>query len=322
MTAPTPLARGVWGILATPFHGPDRAIDPGSFARQIEHYHRIGATGVVALGVFGEAAKLDADEQRVIVRTAVGAAGDLPVVVGLTGLSTAPVLAQARAAAEAAEGRLAGLMVQVNDADPDVVSTHLTTVHDGTGLGVVVQDYPATSGVRIAASSLLELVAATPSTVAIKAESPPTSVAVARLTAGTDVPVFGGLGGVGLIDELAAGAAGAMTGFSHSEGLVAAVEAYRVGGFAAARDAFAPWLPIANFEAQAGIQLALRKEILRRRGLIDDATIRRPGLELPSALAALLDQHLVAAAELLERDRPGVRRELRSGMQGPTWRRQ
>jgi len=300
MTAPAPLARGVWGILATPFHGPDRRVDTTSFARQIELYQRIGATGVVALGVFGEAAKLDADEQRAIVRTAFAAAGGLPVVVGLAGLSAAPVLAQARAAVDAADGQLAGLMVPVNDADPDVVAAHLTAVHDATGLGIVAQDYPATSGLRIAASTLLEVVAATPSTVAIKAESPPTSVAVSELAAGTDVPVFGGLGGVGLLDELAAGAAGAMTGFSHPEGLVAAVEAHRTGGFAAARDAFAPWLPLANFEAQAGIQLALRKEILRRRGIIDDAAIRRPGRELPGSLAPLLDQHLAAAAALLE----------------------
>ncbi len=299
MTVPAPLTRGVWGILATPFHGPDRAVDTGSFARQIELYQRIGATGVVALGVFGEAAKLNADEQGAIVRTAVATAGDLPVVVGLAGLSTAPVLAQARAAADAADGRLAGLMVQINDADPGVVTSHLTAVHDATGLGIVAQDYPATSGVRITTSALLEVVTATPSTVAIKAESPPTSVAIAELVAGADVPAFGGLGGVGLIDELTAGAAGAMTGFSHPEGLVAAIDAYRSGGFTAARAAFAPWLPIANFEAQAGIQLALRKEILGRRGIIDDASIRHPGRELPGSLAALLDQHLVAAAELL-----------------------
>ena len=162
MTAPAPLARGVWGILATPFHGPDRAVDTASFARQIQLYQRIGASGVVALGVFGEAAKLNTDEQRALVRTAIDTAGDLPVVVGLPGLSTAPVLDQARAVADASDGRLAGLMVQVNDTDPDIVTAHLTAVNDATGLGIVTQDYPATSGVRMSTSALLEVVAATP----------------------------------------------------------------------------------------------------------------------------------------------------------------
>jgi 4-hydroxy-tetrahydrodipicolinate synthase len=293
------LEPGVWGILATPFHGPDRRIDTASFTRQIELYGRIGAQGVVALGVFGEAAKLDGQEQRQIVEAAVTAGGDLPVVVGIPALATAPVVEQATAAAEAAEGRLAGLMVQVNAADPAVATAHLRAVHEATGIGLVVQDYPLSSGVRIGTSELLEVVAATPETVAIKAESPPTSIAIAGLVAGTDVPVFGGLGGVGLIDELAAGAAGAMTGFSHPEGLVAAIAAYRTGGFRAAREAFAPWLPIANFEAQVGVQLALRKEILRRRGLIDEAVIRQPGRSLPGSLEPLIQQHLDAAAALL-----------------------
>lgn len=302
MTSHEPLAAGVWGILATPFHGPDRAIDAASFARQVEQYRRLDATGVVALGVFGEAVKLDASEQRSIVETALVAADGLPVVVGLSSLSTAPAVEQARTAQDAADGRLAALMVQVNDADPDVAATHLRAVHEATGAGIVIQDYPLSSGVRIGAAALLRVVEACPFTVAIKAESPPTSVAIAELVAGTDVPVFGGLGGVGLLDELAAGAAGAMTGFSHPEGLVAAVTAYHDGGFAAAREAFLPWLPIANFEAQVGVQLALRKEILRRRGLIDEAVIRKPGRTLPASLEPLIQPHLDAVAPMLATD--------------------
>jgi 4-hydroxy-tetrahydrodipicolinate synthase len=293
-TMPTPLSPGVWGILATPFHGPDRAVDTRSFARQIQLYRDLDAAGVVALGVFGEAVKLDAAEQRTVVETAVAAAGDLPVVVGLPGLATAPVLEQARAAVAAADGHLAALMVQINDGDPEIAAAHLTAVHEATGIGIVAQDYPLSSGVRISAASLLDLVRRCDFVVAVKAEAPPTPPAIAELVAATDVPVFGGLGGVGLIDELAAGAAGAMTGFSHPEGLLAAVRAHQTGGFEAARDAFAPWLPLANFEAQAGVQLALRKEILHRRGVLDEPTIRRPGRDLPGSLVPLLDHHLAA----------------------------
>ena len=95
------------------------------------------------------------------------------------------------------------------------------------------------------------------------------------------MPVYGGLGGVGLLDELAAGAAGAMTGFSHPEGLQAALTAWADGGFRAAREAFAPWLPLVNFEAQPGVGLALRKEVLRRRGIIAESIVRPPAPKLP-----------------------------------------
>ena len=293
-TETTPLAPGVWGILATPFSGSDQALDLTSFARQIELYQRIGAKGVVALGVFGEAVKLDAAEQRAVIDASAEAASDLPVVVGLTTRSTAPAIEQAEAARAGLGDQLAGLMVQVSSPDPAVVTEHFHAIHDATGAGIVIQDYPLISSVHIGNDAMLEVIEACPFTAAVKAEAPPTPPAIAALTARCDAPVFGGLGGVGLIDELAAGAAGAMTGFSHPEGLIAAVEAYQQGGFDAAYEAFRPWLPLANFEGQAGIGLATRKEILRARGIIDDAGIRQPGRTFPESLRPILKQHLAA----------------------------
>jgi 4-hydroxy-tetrahydrodipicolinate synthase len=299
MTASTtPLERGVWGILATPFSGPQLDIDVASLHRQIELYREIGARGVVALGVFGEAGKLDAAEQRRVIEATGESAGGLGVVIGLTPLATAPAIAQARAACTGVGDDLTGVMVQVNAADPQVVVPHLRAIHEATGAGIVLQDYPRISGVHIAAEQLLEVLRSCPFVVAIKAEAPPTSTAVAALAADTTVPVFGGLGGVGLLDELAAGAAGAMTGFSHPEGLIAVVDAHQEGGFAAAREAFAPWLPIANFEGQEGIGLAIRKQILQQRGIIAEAGIRRPGRPFPEALRPLLQSHLAALQPL------------------------
>jgi 4-hydroxy-tetrahydrodipicolinate synthase len=204
------------------------------------------------------------------------------------------VLEEARLAREVAGDRLAAVMVQVNSPDPRTVATHLNAVHDATGAGIVVQDYPATSRVTIRTSDLVRAVRAVPSTVAVKAEAPPTPAAVAQLTAEVDVPVFGGLGGLGLLDELAAGAAGAMTGFSCPEGLIACVEAWRSGGYEAAREAYLPYLPLVNFEAQAGIGLALRKEAVRRRGLIMESGVRPPAAQLPESLIPQLERHLAA----------------------------
>ncbi|MGW0083105.1 dihydrodipicolinate synthase family protein [Streptomyces sp. NPDC003393] len=290
---PAHLAPGVWGVVATPFLGSALAVDEPSLARLVEHYERIGATGLTVLGVFGEAARLSAEERRAVLETVVDAV-DLPLVVGVTALATAPVLEEARLAREVAGDRLAAVMVQVNSPDPRTVAAHLNAVHDATGAGIVVQDYPATSRVTIRTSDLVRAVREVPSTVAVKAEAPPTPAAVAQLTAEVDVPVFGGLGGLGLLDELAAGAAGAMTGFSCPEGLIACVEAWRGGGYEAAREAYLPYLPLVNFEAQAGIGLALRKEAVRRRGLIMESGVRPPAAQLPESLIPQLERHLAA----------------------------
>jgi 4-hydroxy-tetrahydrodipicolinate synthase len=253
-----PLLPGLWGVLATPFRGEDRELDPKSLRREVRLFRDLPATGLVALGVFGEAAALDAAEQDRVVTMVRDERGELPIVVGLPARSTAQAVEQGLGAAAAAGDALAGLMVQVNGSDPATLARHLTAVHTATGAGIVVQDYPIATGVHITSAELIEAVAQCPFVVAIKSEAPPTCPAVAELTAGTTVPVFGGLGGVGLLDELAAGAAGAMTGFSHPEGLLDALRGWDEGGMRAARAAFQRWLPLVNFEAQARVELAIR----------------------------------------------------------------
>ncbi|WP_104168573.1 dihydrodipicolinate synthase family protein [Arthrobacter sp. SX1312] len=295
MTEPIPhLSPGLWGVLATPFSGPEFAVDTASLRREVQLYTALPATGMVVLGVFGEGASLTAAEQSLIVRTVAEEAGSTPLVVGLSARTTAVAIEQASTAVEAAGGNLAALMVQANTGDPDMLSAHLTAIHRATGAGIVLQDYPVASGVKISAEQILRVLEKCDFIVAVKSEAPPTASAIAKLTSSTNVPVYGGLGGVGLLDELAAGAAGAMTGFSHPEGLQIALTAFADGGFPAARDAFAPWLPLANFEGQPGVGLALRKEILRRRGIIADASVRPPSPSLPRELADLIDAHLDA----------------------------
>lgn len=287
------LQRGVWGVVATPFAGSTFDVDEQSLARLVEHYDKAGVTGLTVLGVFGEAAQLSSEERRTVLETVVDAV-ELPLVVGATSLGTAPVVEEVRLAREVAGDRLAGAMVQVNSADPHVLAAHLRAVHEATGAGLVVQDYPLASGVSIGTEALLAALRGLEFVVAVKAEAPPTPVSVAALTAALDVPVFGGLGGLGLLDELACGAAGAMTGFSFPEGLIACVRAWHEGGYEAAREAWLPYLPLVNFEQQARVALAIRKECLRQRGLFLESSVRPPAASLPPALHEQLKRHLAA----------------------------
>jgi 4-hydroxy-tetrahydrodipicolinate synthase len=284
------LDRGLWVVLASPFDD-DLALDAASLERQLALADSVSAQGVVALGVFGEADALTRAEQQEVVRTVT--ASDLPVVLGLSARTTAAAVDQAQSCLEAAQRPPRALMVQVNSPRADVLGAHLTAIHEATGVPVVVQDYPAASGVTVAADVLVEVVRACAGFVAaVKAESAPTPPAIAALTAAVATPVYGGLGGVGLVDELGCGAAGAMTGMSHPEGLRATIDAHDTGGFAAAHRAWAPWLPLANFEGQLRIGLAIRKEVLRRRGVLTTGRVRPPAATLPPPLVPLLEQHL------------------------------
>jgi 4-hydroxy-tetrahydrodipicolinate synthase len=287
-----PLARGLWGVLATPFTEGALAIDDASLRRQVALHHQAGSTGLVVLGVFGEAARLSPEEQSHVVDVVTRESGELPIVIGLSALDTPTAVESATRLLEASNGAAPSFMVQVNTNEPDALAAHFAAVHEASGAGVVVQDYPVASKVTISSSALVTTVSQCPFAVAVKSEAPPTSRAIAELSGEVAIPVFGGLGGLGLLDELMAGAAGAMTGFSFPEVLAETLTAFDEGGYAAAREAYLPWLPLVNFEAQAGIGLAIRKTSLRERGVFTSGAVRPPAPAMPDALLPLLHQHL------------------------------
>lgn len=289
------LRPGVWGVLPTPFDDEALAVDTASLRTVVERNRELSSggevAGVVALGVFGEAARLSREERDEVIRTVTTAAAGLEVVAGVA--YTDPEAARQEATSLAAIPGIRAVMVQAGAAEPAALSRHLTAVHEACGLPIVVQDYPVSSGIHIDVDDLAAAVTDLPFVVGVKCESPPTSPTIARLAALIpDVPLFGGLGGVGLLDELCAGAAGAMTGFSYPEALVSVVRAWRDHGFAAARATIAPWLPLMNFEGQAGVGLGIRKENLRRRGWLASAAVRPPGTGLPEELRECLAHHL------------------------------
>lgn len=290
------LSQGLWGVLATPFDEA-LAVDLASLRTEVESFVADGCDGLVALGVFGEASSLSADEADEVAHT-VASVTDLPYVLGLSERHPDAVVSQARRLLAAVPRPPVALMAQIADANPAVAAASLRGLYEATGIGILLQDYPVVSGITVSDEQVVTIVESCPFVVGVKSETPPTSVAIAHLAPRLDVPVFGGLGGVGLLDELAAGSAGAMTGFSHPAVLASVLAAYRDGGFVTARDVWAPWLPLANFEGQLRVGLAIRKEVLRRRGVIASARVRRPARSLPAALVPLLDQHLAALPAL------------------------
>ena len=76
--------------------------------------------------------------------------------------------------------------------------------------------------------------------------------------------------------ELARGADGIMTGFAYPEMLVSVSALFAAGRSDEAEDLFDVYLPLVRHEQQPGFGLALRKEILRRRGAIRSAAVRPP----------------------------------------------
>jgi 4-hydroxy-tetrahydrodipicolinate synthase len=141
-------------------------------------------------------------------------------------------------------------------------------------LPVIVQDEPAATGTLLPVSALVACANGC-SAAAIKLEDPPTPPKIARLRQQLpDVPIFGGLGGGYALGELRRGAAGTMTGFSFPEVLAAIRRGVEAGDLDGARRVFERFLPLIHLEAQIGVGLAIRKEILVRRGALRTAASR------------------------------------------------
>jgi 4-hydroxy-tetrahydrodipicolinate synthase len=300
-------ARGVYVISVTPFTD-DGAIDWRSLPSLVEFYLGCGVHGITLLGMMGEAHKLAFDESALLVARALRhVAGRVPVVVGVSAGGLTPLRNLALAAMDAGASAVmvappAGLKTD------DQIFAYYRQVADALGPDVpfVYQDYPQSTAVHLSASLFARMAEALPSLVMLKLEDCPgldklTRIRAEAAAAGRRrVSVLAGNGGLYFPQFLRRGADGAMTGFAYPDALVQVYERFAAGDAEGADDLYDRFLPLIAYEQQPGFGLALRKEILRRRGAIACAAARQPGPSLADADRAELG-HLLAR---VERHRP------------------
>ncbi len=285
---------GVYTILTTPFLA-DGSLDETSLRRLVGASIAAGADGITALGVAGEAHKLtEAERQRVVELAIETAAGRVPVIVGASRESTEATIEACR---EAERAGAAGVMIApptFTQPGP-ALTRHFARISEATTVPITLQDFPPVNGVTMSPADMVALVEAAPSIVTVKLEDPPTPQRIAQLVTllgerGTSV--VGGAGGLYLLDELRRGSSGSMTGFAYPEVLVRIWRAWRDDDRAAAAEAYYRYLPLLVFEGQPKLGVAIRKEILRRRGLIATALVRQPGPQLAPGIADDLEETL------------------------------
>lgn len=286
-------ARGVFTIAVTPFL-PDGTLDMGSIDRMVDFYTDKGATGLTILGMMGEAGKLSADESLNVVRR-VTARTNLPVVVGVSSAGFSGMQALARASVDAGA---AGVMVAppwTLKTDGQIVTYYHNVAETLAEIPFVLQDFPLATNVVISTAVIETIVQDCPTCVMLKHEDWPGLDKITRLrqaadTGGRRISILCGNGGLFLPEEMQRGADGAMTGFSYPEMMAQVIEAHNGGDAMRARDIFDAYLPLARYELQPGIGLAIRKYILARRGAISHDTLRKPGGALDAVAIGEVEQ--------------------------------
>lgn len=281
-------ATGVYLIAVTPFTD-SGALDLASTDRMVDFCLEKGVTGLTVLGIMGEATKLTMEESRSFVQQVLKrVAGRVPVVVGASAPGFAPMRELTQSVMELGA---AGVMV----APPSTVRTddqivaYFDMVNETLGAGVpwVLQDHPVSTGVQMSTGVILRILKNSPTCVMLKHEDCPGLSKLSAIRAASDkgelrrVSILtGNGGGLFLPEELTRGADGAMTGFAYPEMMIDVCAAHAAGKIERAHDLFDAYLPLARYEQQAGIGLAVRKHILAERGVIASAAVRKPGPKL------------------------------------------
>jgi 4-hydroxy-tetrahydrodipicolinate synthase len=286
---------GVYSIIPTAFTD-SGDLDPDSQRSVVDLFIDKGANGLTALGVTGEVARLEERERGEILEVVVEqAAGRVPIIAGTSAEGTRTCISYTRQAKRLGAAAVMVSPPRMPKLNSAAVVNHYKALADAVDLPIIVQDYPPITGFAMEPSLLARIAKEIPSARTIKLEDPPTPFKTARIleAAGeTKVQIFGGLGGVFLLEELISGATGAMTGFAFPEILARIMKHWHAGEQDAAADVFYRAVPLMRFEFQEGIGMAIRKEVLRRRGALTSAATRAPAGALDAPTRIALDRVL------------------------------
>lgn len=294
-------SKGVYAIATTPFFE-DGSIDFNSIDKLTDFYEESGCTGVTILGIMGEAPKLEPEESRAIVKRVVSRS-KIPVIVGVSAPGFASMRSLAR---DSMEMGAAGVMIAPPPAlrtDDQIVNYFAGAVEAvGEDVPWVLQDYPLTLTVVMTPGVIAKIITNHPSCLMLKHEDWPGLEKISKLRAmqkAGDLREFSilcGNGGLFLDFEPERGADGAMTGYGFPDMLTELMELSAAGKRDEAHDLFDAHLPLIRYEQQLGIGLAIRKHVLKRRGVIATDAQRKPAQMLTSAARAEVDYLLARVA--------------------------
>ncbi len=276
--------RGIFAIVVTPFSD-ELALDEAALRRQIEFCIKKGAAGLVGPANAGEFATMSDDERRRWIRVVVEtAAGRVPVIAATTHGHTVPAVALSRYAQEIGADGIMAMPPHILHPDASGCYDYYRALDEALRIPICIQNFMGPIGTPMPSDLLARMCSELEWVQYLKEETLPEPRAISRtLAAAGDAcrGVFGGQGGIYMIDEWRRGACGNMPA---SQSVDVHAQIWRMleeENETGARTLFNRLLPLLNFERMHGV--AVYKQVFRRRGIFTSTASRIPG--------AYLDQH-------------------------------
>jgi len=309
ITAPTPDPwRGIYPAICTPFTAADDAVDLEAQRRVVRFALDSGAHGIVAFGLAGEVMKLTSDERRALTDVIVDeVSGRVPVLVGAGAPSVRASVELARHAEQAGADCVVLPAPMSGALGEAALVDYFVRIASSVSLPVMIQDAPAYVGIGLGPDVVRQIGVAAENVRLVKLEAGPVELSEWIERLGPDFSIWGGDGGVYLLDCLRAGAAGLVPGVDLVDLLVRVYEAEAAGDSVLAERLFREVLPVLVFEMQHSIDHynACAKHVLVERGVLVSAGLRAPATGLGDVSRLLLERHLAHLAIATEGTRAG-----------------
>jgi len=290
---------GVFPAATTQFN-PDLSIDFDASQQVLDALIRDGVHGLVVLGTCGENNSLEADEKRKMLKAAVEVvAGRVPIIVGVSELTTTRAAAFAKDAEALGANALMALPAMVYVPTEAELEAHFRTVAQASGLPIMLYNNPPAYRAAITLGVLTRL-ADEPTIVAVKESAPDTRrfTDLARAF-GDRFILMAGLDDVAL-EGLILGARGWISGLTSAfpQESVALVAAFDRGDLEEARRIYRWFMPLLHLDAEHDLVQSIKlAETIMGRGT---EYVRMPRLPLAGARRA----QVVAMVEEAAATRP------------------
>ena len=294
--------RGIFVILVSPFLE-DASLDEESLRRQVAFCVEAGVQGLVGPANASEFATMsDAEKKSWILIVADECAGRVPFIAATSGLHATVA---AEFSAWAVEQGVDGIMAMppyILHPDAEGCYRYYARLNQQASRPIVIQNFIGPVGTPMSSDLLGRMCRDFEWAQYIKEETFPEPRQITTTLTAT-VPdcngVFGGQGGIYLLDEYRRGACGNMPASPLSKQHVKLWQMLEAGDWVGARTLFNLILPIIAFERLHGV--AAYKEVLYRRGVFSTTFSRMPGASLDTMDLAELNEILALAEPELAR---------------------
>ncbi len=203
-----PTIHGIIAYPVTPFDSTD-SIDTAALAALVDRLVSSGVHAIAPLGSTGELAYLDESEFDTVVDTTMTAVdGRVPVVVGVSDLTTANTIRRAQYAEKAGADAVMILPVSYWKLTEREIIQHYSSIGESIGIPIMAYNNPATSGIDMSPELLVRMFESIDNVTMVKESTGDLSrmLRIAELSGG-QLPFYNGSNPL-VLDALRAGAAG------------------------------------------------------------------------------------------------------------------